>query len=54
MTSGDGTPFSVGGLEGLEIGRLMGLDYSMVSQGRKRFRDYLMRRRKGREDFCEG
>jgi len=28
-------------LKGSEIGRLMGLDYSTVSQARKRFRDYL-------------
>lgn len=30
--------YRFGGLKGPEIGRLMGLDYSTVSQGRKRFR----------------
>jgi len=33
--------YRFGGLKGSEIGRLMGLDYSTVSQGRKRFRNYL-------------
>ena len=33
--------YRFGGLNGSEVGRLMGLHYSTVSQARKRFRDYL-------------
>ncbi|GAB63485.1 conserved hypothetical protein [Candidatus Jettenia caeni] len=35
--------YRVGGLKGTEIGRMMGIDYSTVSQGRKRLREKLKR-----------
>ena len=31
--------YRAGGLKGTEIGRMMGIDYSTVSQGRKRLRE---------------
>ena len=33
--------YRVGGLSGTEIGEMMGVDYSTVSQGRKRLREKL-------------
>lgn len=33
--------YRVGGLKGTEIGEMMGVDYSTVSQGRKRLRETL-------------
>lgn len=33
--------YRIGGLKGHEIGKMMGVDYSTVSQGRKRFRERL-------------
>jgi len=41
-----GLLYKYGGLKGGEIGHMMGLDYSMVSQGRKRLRESLKRDRK--------
>ena len=38
--------YKYGGLESGEIGEMMGLDYSTVSQGRKRLRESLKRDRK--------
>ncbi|MCK5426712.1 MAG: transposase, partial [Thermodesulfovibrionia bacterium] len=38
--------YRVGGLKGVEIGRIMGVDYSTVSQGRKRLREKLQKDRK--------
>ena len=38
--------YKYGGLESGEIGHMMGLDYSMVSQGRKRLRESLKTDRK--------
>jgi len=35
--------YKYGGLKGVDIGEMMGLDYSTVSQGRKRFRERLKR-----------
>ena len=36
----------IGGLTGVEIGRMMGVDYSTVSQGRKRLREKLQKDKK--------
>ena len=33
--------YRVGGLSGTEIGEMLGIDYSTVSQGRKRLREKL-------------
>ena len=33
--------YRLGGLKGVEIGKMMGVDYSTVSQGRKRLREKL-------------
>ncbi len=38
--------YRTGGLKGAEIGRLLDVDYSTVSQGRKRLRDKLRKDRK--------
>ena len=38
--------YRAGGLKGLEIGRLLEVDYSTVRQGRKRFRDKLKKDKK--------
>ena len=38
--------YRVGGKRGVEIGRIMGLDYSTVSQGRKRLRERLKQDKK--------
>ncbi len=38
--------YRVGGLKGVEIGRIMGVDYSTVSQGRKRLREKLQKDKK--------
>ncbi len=35
--------YRVGGMKGVEIGRLMEVDYSTVSQGRKRLREKLQK-----------
>jgi chromosomal replication initiation ATPase DnaA len=35
-----------GGIKGVEIGKIMGVDYSTVSQGRKRLREKLSRDKK--------
>lgn len=37
--------YRVGGLKGVEIGEMMGLDYSTVSQGRKRLNEKIQRDR---------
>ena len=37
--------YKYGGLKGAEIGQIMGLDYSTVSQGRKRLRETLKKDR---------
>ena len=38
--------YRTGGLKGAEIGKLMGVDYSTVSQGRKRLREKIETDRK--------
>ncbi len=38
--------YRFGGLKGTEIGGMMGVDYSMVSQGRKRLREKLKKDKK--------
>jgi hypothetical protein len=38
--------YRIGGLTGVEIGRIMGVDYSTVSQGRKRLRGKMQKDRK--------
>jgi len=38
--------YRIGGLKGTEIGGLLGVDYSTVSQGRKRLREKMERDRK--------
>ena len=37
--------YRIGGLKGPEIGKMMGVDYSTVSHGRKRFRERLKKDR---------
>ena len=41
--------YRIGGLTGVEIGRIMGVDYSTVSQGRKRLREKVQKDRKLKE-----
>lgn len=41
--------YRVGGLKGVEIGKLLGVDYSTVSQGRKRLREKIQKDRKLKE-----
>jgi REP element-mobilizing transposase RayT len=41
--------YRIGGLKGVEIGNLMGVDYSTVSQGRKRLRDKMQKDKNLRE-----
>lgn len=41
--------YRVGGIKGVEIGRMFGVDYSTVSQGRKRLREKMQRDRKLRD-----
>lgn len=41
--------YRIGGLTGVEIGRMMGVDYSTVSQGRKRLREKLPKDKKLRQ-----
>jgi len=41
-----GLLYKYGGMKGGEIGHMMGLDYSMVRQGRKGLRESLKRDRK--------
>jgi putative transposase len=41
--------YRAGGLRGVEIGNLLGIDYSTVSQGRKRLREKLLNDRKLKE-----
>ena len=41
-----GLLYKYGGMKGGEIGQMMGLGYSMVSQGRKRLRESLKTDRK--------
>ncbi len=41
--------YRVGGLKGIEIGRIFGVDYSTVSQGRKRLTEKMRKDRKLRE-----
>lgn len=41
--------YRVGGIKGVEIGRIFGVDYSTVSQGRKRLREKMQRDRKLRD-----
>lgn len=38
--------YRIGGIKGVEIGRIMGVDYSTVSQGRKRLREKLQKDKK--------
>ncbi len=38
--------YRLGGLKGTEIGGMMGVDYSTVSQGRKRLREKLKKDKK--------
>lgn len=38
--------YRMGGIKGVEIGRIMGVDYSTVSQGRKRLREKLKKNKK--------
>ncbi len=38
--------YRIGGMKGVEIGRIMGVDYSTVSQGRKRLREKLQKDKK--------
>ncbi len=38
--------YRVGGIKGVEIGRIMGVDFSTVSQGRKRLREKLQKDKK--------
>ncbi len=41
--------YRIGGIKGVEIGRIMGVDYSTVSQGRKRLREKLQKDKKLRQ-----
>ncbi len=41
--------YRIGGLKGVEIGRLLGVDYSTVSQGRKRLTEKMKKDRKLRK-----
>jgi len=41
--------YRIGGLKGVEIGKLMGVDYSTVSQGRKRLRGKMQKDKRLRE-----
>ncbi len=41
--------YRIGGVKGAEIGRIMGVDYSTVSQGRKRLSEKLQKDRKLRK-----
>lgn len=41
--------YRVGGIKGVEIGRMFGVDYSTVSQGRKQLREKMQRDRKLRD-----
>ncbi len=41
--------YRIGGLKGVEIGKIFEVDYSTVSQGRKRLREKLQKDRKLRK-----
>lgn len=41
--------YRIGGLTGVEIGKILGVDYSTVSQGRKRLREKLQKDKKLKE-----